>query len=234
MDLIEKLKLAGFTGNEAKVYLELLKRGSISANELAKKLSMDRTLCYQLLNNLISKGYASYIIKTNKKYFEASNPDSIIISFKEKEDLINNIIPELKSIQKIQNNIQEVEIYEGKKGLKVLFENIIKSKNIMVFGATGKSYDILKWELGHIIKESELLKLKGRIIVDSKLKNHPMTTLKNVKIKFVDNVPAESTTTIFDDKVAIHTLTDTPLIIFIKNKSIAQTYKNYFEYMWRK
>lgn len=70
--------------------------------------------------------------------------------------------------------------------------------------------------------------------MSSKLKNHPMTKLKNVKIKFVDNVSAESTTTIFDDKVAIHTLTDVPLIIFIKNKSMAQTYKNYFEYMWRK
>ncbi|HIH31902.1 TPA: TrmB family transcriptional regulator [Candidatus Woesearchaeota archaeon] len=234
MDLIEKLKIAGFTGNEAKIYLELLKRGSISANDLAKKLSMDRTLCYQLLNNLIAKGYAGYIVKENKKYFAATNPDSILISFKEKEHLISNIIPELKSIQKLQENIQEAEIYEGKKGLKVLYENMLKSREIMVFGATGKSYDVLKYELGHIIKESQMLKIKGRMIVDSKLKKHPMTKLKNVKIKFVDKVDAESTTTIFDDKVAIHTLTDTPLIIFIKNKSIAQTYKNYFEYMWKK
>lgn len=234
MDLIEKLKIAGFAGNEAKAYLELLKRGSISANQLAKKLSMDRTLAYQVLNNLVEKGHAHFMIKEKKKYFEATNPENILTNIKEKEFLIQSFIPELKNIEKLKENTQESMIYEGKKGLKTLFEEIIRSKDIMVFGATGKSYDVLKFELGHIIKESEMSKLKGRMIMDSKLKGHSMTKIKNVKIKYVNNLNARSTTTIFDDKVAIHTLTDKPLVIMIKNKDVAETYKNYFEFMWRK
>jgi sugar-specific transcriptional regulator TrmB len=64
--IIEKLNRAGLTGNESKVYLELLKRGSTSANKLAKNTVLDRTLAYQILNNLIEKGLASYIIKEKR------------------------------------------------------------------------------------------------------------------------------------------------------------------------
>ena len=66
----EKLRKAGLTGNEAKVYLELLRKGALSANDLAKKISMDRTLTYTVLNHLIEKGLVNYVIKEKKKFFQ--------------------------------------------------------------------------------------------------------------------------------------------------------------------
>ena len=63
--LKEHLTKAGLTGNESKIYLELLKNEELTANELSKKVSMDRTLAYTVLNHLIEKGLISYIIKQN-------------------------------------------------------------------------------------------------------------------------------------------------------------------------
>ena len=71
--MLQELKKLGLPENEAKVYIELLKRGPISVNNLSKKISFDRTLVYQILNNLVEKGLANYIIKENKKYFSGSN-----------------------------------------------------------------------------------------------------------------------------------------------------------------
>ena len=136
--LIEKLKKTGLSGNESKVYLELLRRGSISANDLSKKLGMDRTLAYQVLNNLIEKGLVSHIIKDGKKHFDVINPENLLIQVKEKEKFIESLIPELNRIEKIKENKQEINVYEGKQGLKVLLEDMIRSKEICVFGATGK------------------------------------------------------------------------------------------------
>ncbi|MCK5632701.1 hypothetical protein KAH94_03060, partial [bacterium] len=52
MEILEQLKIAGLTNNEAKVYLALLKIGQTNANILAKETSLDRSLTYTILNNL--------------------------------------------------------------------------------------------------------------------------------------------------------------------------------------
>ena len=100
MDIYEKLQQAGLTGNEARVYLELLKKGELSANQIAKNIGMDRTLTYTVLNNLIEKGQVNYAIRENKKFFSCSIPDNLINSLKTKEFIILNLIKELKTIKK--------------------------------------------------------------------------------------------------------------------------------------
>ena len=42
MEFQDKLRKAGLTGNEAKVYLELLRKGSLSANQISKKMKRKR------------------------------------------------------------------------------------------------------------------------------------------------------------------------------------------------
>ena len=63
MDIQEKLQQAGLTGNEAKVYLELLKKGELSASDVAKKISMDRTLTYTVLNHLKNNIHVYYSVR---------------------------------------------------------------------------------------------------------------------------------------------------------------------------
>jgi len=232
--LVEKLKKAGLTGNEAKVYLELLKRGSISANELAKKVGLDRSLTYQLLNNLVEKGLVSYVIKENKKYFEAADPENILIKIKEQERLVESLIPDLKKIEKLKEKEQEVKVYEGKQGLKTFFEDLIKSKEVCIFGSTGKSYDVLKFEIPHIAKKAQELGMKGKMVTSKEFKRHEMTRLPNLKVRYLEEIKSPATTTIYEDKVAIHVLTDKPVVIIIKNKDIAEGYRNYFEFLWKR
>src|SRR4030042_4275062 len=98
--LKEQLTKAGLTRNEAKVYLELLKSEELTANELSKKISTDRTLTYTLLNNLIEKGLVSYIIKQNKKFFKGKKPENLLNPLKEREVFVNYLIVELNKIKK--------------------------------------------------------------------------------------------------------------------------------------
>ncbi len=234
MDLIEKLKLAGLSGNEARVYLELVKHGSIPARDIAKSLSMDRTLAYQVLHNLIDKGFAHYQKTGAKTYYSASKPDLVLTTFREKATQIESAIPELVKLSTMQQTPRpSSEAYEGKQGLRVLFSELSHARDILIFGATGNSYDVLKWELGHVVKSFELAKITGRMIVDRTLQGHQMTKIKGLKMRYVTDAPASATTTIYGNTVAIHTITDKPVVIIIRNKEIAQTYKNYFELLWR-
>jgi len=235
MNIEEKLKQAGLTGNGAKIYLELLKRGSVNGSEVAKKVGLDRTMAYQILNNLIEKGLVNYIIKENKKYFSASNPENLLIPIKEKEDFIQQLIPELKIINKIKEIEQVVEVYEGKSGLKILFEEALKSKEFCFFGGTGKSYDILKWGMKRIEKELVRKGIKGKGIVDIKLKNERWTKLKGLEMRYIEKGESQDTSfgIVDNERVTIHCLAqEKPLVIIIKSKFIASTLKNYFEHIW--
>ena len=229
--LSEKLKKAGLTGNESKVYLELLKRGSISANELSKKLSFDRTLTYQILNNLVEKGLVNYIIKKNKKFFEANNPENLLNPVKEKEIFIKDLIPELKNIEKLKEITQEINVYEGKEGLRTIFRLFKEHTQFCSFGATGNAYDAL-YESKALTKDLIKKGVTARVIMSTKYKKHPITKIKAIKIKYL-NLESEATTTIFGEYVMVHIAKEKPLIILMKNKEIADSYQNHFEVLWK-
>ncbi len=230
-ELKEKLTKAGLTGNESKVYLELLKHEELAANELAKKLSIDRTLTYTILNHLIEKGLVSYIIKQNKKFFKAEKPENLLNPIKKKEFFVKDLISELNKIQKETITPYEIKIFEGKEGLRTLMHLVLKHKHFFSFGGTGRVYDQL-YEMQAIVKQLNKKSFYGKMIIQYKYKEHPVTKIKVVETKF-SKTKSEATTTIFGNYVSIHILTEKPLIILIKNKDIAESYKNHFEELWK-
>jgi len=165
--ILEKLRNAGLTGNESKIYLELLKKEELSANELAKNIGMDRTLAYTVLNHLIYKGLVGYIIKGNKKFFNALDPENLLNPIREKTAYINDLIPELKEIEKIVDTKQEINVYEGKEGIRAFGRLLMKHKQFYSFGATGRAYDVL-YESPVLAKEMVKKGCSGKLITSPK------------------------------------------------------------------
>ncbi len=225
------LEDSGLSKNEAKVYLELLQNKPLSASEIAKKTSLDRTLCYTVLENLINKGLASFKIINNKKIFQAESPKNLLNPIKEKEELIKKIISELEQIQiKLVSNY-DVRIFEGKEGIRTVMNKIIESKKASSFGGTGRAFDLL-YDLQAKVKNLNAKQLNVRILFSKKFKEHQINNISWVKTKYLD-IESEVTTTIFEDKVAIHLIKEKPIIILITNKETAKSYLNHFEILWK-
>ncbi len=229
--LKEQLNEAGLTGNESKVYLELLKKTELTANQLAKKLSLDRTLTYTILNHLIEKGLVSYITKENKKFFSSEKPENLLNPIRKKEFLIKDLILELNKIKKENPQPYEIKVLEGKEGLRTLFNIILKNKHFLSFGGTGRAYDQL-YEIQALAKKMKKNQYSGRMIMQEKYRNHEVTKQSIIKSRY-SSAKAEATTVIFGDYVSIHLAKEKPLIILIKNKDISESYKNYFELLWK-
>lgn len=232
MDINEKLQEAGLTGNESKVYLELSKKGELTANKLAKNLGIDRTLTYTILNHLIEKGQVSYIIKENKKFFKPSNPENLLNQLKAKEIKIIDLIKELNSIKSKEEQETEINIYEGVEGLRSISKIWLKHKELLSFGGTGRVFETL-YESEVIAKKAQKDKIKVKLIINDEKLHPKFLEYPNIEVKKV-SANAEATTCTFGDYVSIHLLKDKPIIILIKNKDIAQSYRNYFNFMWDK
>ena len=231
MNLETQLREAGLTGNEAKVYYQLLQLGSSPANLLAKEVGLDRSLTYSLLNNLLEKGLVKHVTKNSKRFFEATSPENLLNPIKEKEALIQDLIPQLQKVKTLSKTVSSVSVYEGREGLKSMMKEFMKHNIAYGFGGTGKAYDIF-YESPRWVKELNKKRMQLKLLMPKKYKGHTFSKASFAEVKFLD-LESEATTTIFGDKIAIHTLAEKPFIVVIQNKHIAQSYKNHFEVLWK-
>jgi sugar-specific transcriptional regulator TrmB len=238
------LKEAGLPNNDVKVYLALLDLGSALAGEITKKSGVNRTNVYDSLDKLIERGLVSYVIQANRKYFEATTPESLIKYLDEKESnikkqkkLINNILPELESRRALSQETYEATIYKGKKGLKSIAEDVLKTKStLLAFGAEGRFVETFRHYAAQWHMRRNKLKIPVKIIYNEKIrKNKLKARFPILQMKFnshMDDTPA--TTWIYGDKVAIVIWQGKePIATLIRSNPIAKSYKQFFNILWQ-
>mgnify|MGYP001566821270 CR=1 FL=1 len=237
---IKLLEELGLTKNEVKVYLSLLESGTTSAGILIKKLGMHRAAVYDLIDMLIEKGLVSYVIKSNRKYFQAEDPNRLLeyLDIKKqnliKEEVeLKRFIPQLLSIRKLSKEEQEGSIYKGKKGLKSIFEDILREKKPWyVFGATGKFKEIFNAYFIHFHDRRVKLNIPLKVIFNEKIRNEKRK-LKLATIRYLpESYITPSTTYIYGNKIAVIIWSDEPMAFLIRSKQVSDSYKSFFELLW--
>lgn len=242
MDVKSALESVGLSGNEVKVYLALLDLGSALAGEITKKSGVNRTNVYDTLNRLTERGLVSYVIKANRKYFEAANPDRLIKYLDEKEqeiknkkDLIASILQELENKRKLSREPQESTIYKSRKGLKSVAEEVLNTrKPIFIFGAEGKFVELFTHYAEQWHMKRGQLNIPLKIIFNERLREiKSKSSFPKCQMRFNTNIyETPATTWIFGDKIAIIVWSEQPLITLIRSKEVAESYKQFFNIMW--
>lgn len=224
------LSQAGLTENESKVYLALIDLGPSLAGQISRKTGLHRRTVYDTTEMLIKKGLVGYILKNNRRLFQASNPKRILSIIKEKKDILEPLVKNLGEKFSKTKEKEETNFYKGKEGLKTVFEDQLNSKEILILGASPKAYDTLKFYFHWYDKARKQKKIKARIIAHSKdIKRIPLAEIKYLSEKYENPVAVN----IYGDKVAIILWASSPYAIVIKSKEISQGYRNYFEILWK-
>lgn len=236
--LEENLSKLGFSPSEIKVYLHLLKTGSSYANKISSETKINRTNVYEALDRLITKGVISFIIRNKVKWFEAKEPNSILSLIKEREEEFkttkNNIIGDIKQLKiSPEKKLLEANIFVGKKGLRIIFEEILEvGKPISIIAAELQFKELFGpyFELWH--KERIERGIRQRTIFPKKLEGK-LPKRRLLDYKFVDNKFTNPTTTIiYSDNCLFIQWSKEPIVIKIRNKEIAKSHLNYFNMLW--
>lgn len=141
------LQKANFSGQEANVYLTLLKNPNLNGSQLAKILNISRSSVYSALDSLYDKG-AVILIAGDSNLYQAENPESLMESLKNKFSENANVLKEelckikvdapcddycnLKGYYKILSKTRELllsakkEVYLNSDFEMALFEDEIK------------------------------------------------------------------------------------------------------------
>lgn len=228
---------AGLTINQAEVYLEVLKYPGQSGGEVAKRLSIDRSFAYNILNALVDKGVISHIVKGKVRLFYSTDPHNLLRDIEERRSKVNKIVKELETIKEQSKSENFVTVYEGKAGLKAYINELLNAKSFITLGGGGKLkiLDVLKYESPHYFKKFKDKNLTGRLITSIQNKKVMGKMYKELggKIKTFDNLKSDVSFTISKDKIAIYSAEEKPFVIMIESKNISEALKNYFEKLWK-
>jgi len=236
----EILKELGFSDYEIKIYLTLVSLGESTPSKVAEKARIHRRNVYDALNRLVKKGFVSSVIKNNRKFYSAVNPQKIKSIFQEKVQLVDTLLPELKQRYKESQVDQEVKLLEGQAGIKTFFEDLYeevkKGGNFYVIGASGGAQKAIPYYLPQVIKRIAKFKPKSKILWGA--------DVKEADKNFTDIVKPKSRTLpkgfylampifIYGNKAAIAVWSEKPIITIIKSKQVKEGFKNYFELLWK-
>lgn len=229
--LYDILKHSGLTKNESKVYLTLIKLGSIKAGKLAKETEFNRTTTYECLRSLGKKGLVSYVIIGKIKYFQASNPKNLELYLQDKLDAVKNIIPDLENIYNTRKLKENVRLFKGNKGIKTVLDDILQNaKENRVFGSEGQLED----QMPYYAKRFVALQLKNKLKIRSILRHgREPTKRKYYNVKYIDlSEESPVVTNVYNNKIAIFIWSEAPEVILIENEKAANIYKEYFDFIW--
>lgn len=231
------LENIGLTKGEIKVYLALLELGPSSAGSILDKAGIQNSVFHFCVNSLIGKGLVSYVRKNKFRIYSAANPNNFLIYMKDKEKQLEKILPELNAKQAFAKEKQDVELFEGLKGimalLNILIEKAKKGDEFLFFSAEAETeekseeiqkfyerYDAKRKEKGLIVKGIATIKLKPFF-----------ERRKTLKMKYTA-LPIPANTGICGDKMALLSWGDKPIGILITSKQITEKQRQFFTAFW--
>lgn len=237
---LDKLYGVGLNENESKLYVSLLKLTESSVTQLSKESGINRSLLYFILHDLEQRGFVSHILKNNVRFYRAVNPNKVLDLLHEKEKGFKSILPELLELNKFSKKKPQVEILEGKEGIKTILNEILRlKKDWFAFNIPGKGPEVLGDWVYAYERERQRVGIKLNVILvgteQGVIRGKEFSKMKFTKVKYLGkNYESPASSYIYGDRlVIIFWYKEFPFAIRIVDKSLADSYKKYFDEMWK-
>jgi len=241
----EPFEKIGLTKGESKVYLALLKKGMCSAGPLTKESQISRSKVYEITDRLIEKGLVSFISENGIKKFKAIDPKLIpdyLEKQKEKIELqkqdFSRILPTLLMQIKDNEKEQSVEVFEGWKGIKNIFNNLIKDARKgdkwYAFGmpkimSDERSVFFSKWRM-----QTDKIGIQQYLIANKEIRNSeelaPKSRYSNIRYL---NQETPTTVDIFKNFTMLIIWSEIPILILVKSQQVSESFMKFFDNMWK-
>lgn len=235
----EALVGLGLTKNEAKVYLALLKLGKATVVEITKQSHVHRVNAYDVLERLQEKGLIATVFLANKKVYEAANPDQLGTLIKEKQEVLDQVLPSLKEEFKLKKEKQQVYHFLGVEGVMQAYSMILE-QNTTLYGIGGSGLNRKYLKHRHEMWNKERIKrgIRGKVIYYEFTRKERGSGWKKDLTMDIRYIPDSYKTIGMIDicgnlVVNLLPLEGSIMAIVIENKTLADTYRQFFEFMWK-
>ncbi len=242
------LKILGFSEKEITVYLSVLEEGSAKGALIAKKTGLNRTTVYDIVEGLIQKGLISKFKKGNTMFFHALDPRQLLTYLdREKQETISlidrkkknveELLPELISLQDTASARPKIEFFEGEKGLREAYEDSLTCRGgMLAYTNVQTMFEALPNFFPQYFQRRVTKKIPIRAIFVQNPKSIERAELNQTELRetrFVPNPELIWTpeVKIYNDKVLIASWKEKVAVI-LESKEYADLQKIVFELLW--
>jgi len=236
MSIEDELRRLGFSDNEVKIYLALLRMGRSKAGRIAKECFLERTSTYNALKKLHEKGLVSSVIEANRKVFAAAAPAKILDVFREREERAALLVPKLEQLKRFELERENILKFRGFSGVKTVLNDVLNTckegGEYLIMGSENQLSELMPTFARIFVAKKDRKRLRARILVREGRKGYVMS--RYTQARYVpQDVISPTVTTIYGDKIALTLWSEIPEAIIIDNADTARTFRSYFEFMWK-
>lgn len=240
--MLEKyLQEIGLTDKESLVYLALLQVDNSSVVDIAKKTDIKRTTVYVVIDTLAKKGLVSETTVNGKTQYQAESPESLQ-TYIERQKLVldergrrlNEIIPQIKSIQRESGERPVVEFFQGKEGILSSNDRIYSAETsdgspVYLMYSKDLVDDVFTAEEKEVLRKKRINKnIKSKVLYNS-LKGEKPSDETGDRIKVDEKkYPLLCDIAVYKDKVRVSILRKKLSGIFIQSQDFADTLRSLF------
>ena len=239
-DITTNLENFGLSKKEIDVYTKLLSLGTATATTLSKTTGLVRTTVYDILKSLKEKGMVSSITKNKIMFFQAMNPETLLQILDEKREKIRTIIPELKKLNLNISEMPLVELYDGKEGIKSIYQDILLDKQpLYAFSNTHYIFNVLPFFVPNFINNRVNNNIPINLLNEDTKESRALMKQKDElelrETRFIPELKNIALTEyIYGNKVAIfNTNPQDPYGMIIRSKDFARMQKLLFDILWK-
>ena len=238
MESIEILEKIGLNEKEASVYLALLELGTATVHPIATKAAIKRPTTYLILDQLQQKGIVSVIPRAKKALYTAESPEKLLTDLKKKEELLKGSLPSLLALFNTKKEKPQVQLFEGREGVKLVYNKIHTANDVWFFGSTR---EVQKYDLEGLEEFVKRTQKEGNRVRDL-LTSSPedIAYAKRVQaggskyeIRFVkEGFKFLTDNAGFGDSIVFFSFHPQVFAVMITSREISQAIKTLFEFAW--
>ena len=248
-EINKTLREIGLDRTESQVYFLLLKKGILNIQDITNHLKLPRSSVHLACENLLLRNVIKFSMIGKRRNFYVEKPKDINNFISYEENIINSnklaissILPKLNTIYITSQEIEPIDIEElkGEEGFIKTFYNSLNqppNSETLRIGGSPSAFIVGREQLKKYSRERMKRKIYTRLLIpDSEFSK---TEIKEAKFKMrrVGILDKD----IFDPKIQMSIWQENTAItvwdkglhsIIIKNKSIADTFRQLFEIAW--
>lgn len=242
--LEEQLKKFGLPDEEARIYIALLELGTAKVSEVAKKAKINRSNTYIILEALRKKELSHISDGKKIRSYNPAPPERLIQLLEERLkkntellDVAHNILPELKSIYIGSGPKPKIRFYEGREGIKTVYEDTLtSSETIRAYASIENMHAALPNYFPEYYKRRAAKGIHIRAIFPNTDEAKERITHNKEEERTALLVPKEeynfsSEINFYDNKIAFMSLRE-KFGVIIESEELVNTLKKMFELSW--
>jgi len=244
-DIIHILQSVGLDAKQSQLYVAGLQLGSAPASEYAKTTNINRITSYNLLEEMVHRGYFTVMRKVRAKWYAPVAPEFVALEARNNVEALERVLPELRSLQGAKYRKPRVRFFEGWEGVRHVYDDTLTAKSALLNFANSA---VVRKFWPHYDEEYVQERVKrgislrgiapddeaGRLVHGEDRKR-----LREIRLVPAKDFDFTNEINIYDHKVAICSFNsgfrgDRDVFgVIIESKEVAETQRQIFEMAWR-